>query len=110
MQRILREQGPKIVQSVWQPGAAQPAPPPDDETPEVAEQLAPDDAARTLFGLLKAPSAPGVEDEVLVESSAPAAPSSPRLTRDNVRRLQSALHEMRECRRLVDQALKDEAA
>ena len=32
------------------------------------------------------------------------------LTRDNVRRLQSALHELRECRRLIDEALKDEAA
>jgi DNA-binding transcriptional MerR regulator len=113
VQRILREQGPKIVQSVWQPGAAQPVPQPEDETPEVTEQLAPDDAARALFGLLKAPSAPGVEDEVPDESSASAAPAalpSPHLTRDNVRRLQSALHEMRECRRLVDQALKDEAA
>ena len=38
------------------------------------------------------------------------APPAPHLTRDNVRRLQSALHEMRECRRLIDQALKDEAA
>jgi hypothetical protein len=27
-----------------------------------------------------------------------------------VRRLQSALHELRECRRLIDQALKHEAA
>ena len=26
VQRILREQGPKFVQAVWQPGAAQPAP------------------------------------------------------------------------------------
>ena len=33
VQRILREQGPKFVQAVWQPGAAQPAAPPEDETP-----------------------------------------------------------------------------
>ena len=113
VQRILREQGPKIVQAVWQPGAAQPVAPPDDETPEVAEQLAPDDAARTLFGLLQAPSAPRAEDDPQMESSepaAPVAPPAPHLTRDNVRRLQSALHELRECRRLIDQALKDEAA
>ena len=113
VQRILREQGPKIVQAVWQPGAAQPVAPPDDETPEVAEQLAPDDAARTLFGLLQAPSAPRAEDDPHMESSepaAPVAPPAPHLTRDNVRRLQSALHELRECRRLIDQALKDEAA
>ena len=61
VQRILREQGPKFVQAVWQPGAPQPVAPPEDETADEAEQLAPDDAARTLFGLLKAPSAPAAE-------------------------------------------------
>lgn len=113
VQRILREQGPKIVQAVWQPGAAQPVPPPADESPEAAEQLAPDDAARTLFGLLKAPSVPTAGDDTDAGTSEPvtaAKPPAPHLTLDNVRRLQSALHELRECRRLVDQALKGEAA
>jgi DNA-binding transcriptional MerR regulator len=114
VQRILREQGPKFVQAVWQPGAAQPAALPADETPEEAEQLAPDEAARTLFGLLKAPSAPRVEDEPEIATSEPAAhappPPNSQLTRDHVRRLQSALHELRECRRLIDEALKDQAA
>ena len=113
VQRILREQGPKIVQAVWQPGAAQPLAPPEAETGESAEQLAPDDAARTLFGLLKAPSAPSADAGPPRETSEPAAavaPPTPHLTRDNVRRLQSALHELRECRRLIDQALKTEAA
>jgi DNA-binding transcriptional MerR regulator len=113
VQRILREQGPKFVQAVWQPGAAQPVAPLDEETPELAEQLAPDDAARALFGLLKAPSAPGAEEEPEVRASEPAmspqAPA-PHLTLDQVRRLQSALHELRECRRLVDQVIKNEAA
>ena len=108
VQRILREQGPKFVQAVWQPGAAQPAALPDDEAPEAAEQLAPDDAARTLFGLLKAPSAPGAEDDAEPQASSPRRGRAgcrrrpPQLTRDNVRRLQSALHELRECRRLID--------
>jgi DNA-binding transcriptional MerR regulator len=110
VQRILREQGPKFVQAVWQPGAAQPAVLPEDEAPAAAEQLAPDDAARTLFGLLKAPPAPPAEDDREAQASGPAAPPAPHLTRDNVRRLQSALHELRECRRLMDLALKDEAA
>jgi DNA-binding transcriptional MerR regulator len=123
VQRILREQGPKFVQAVWQPGAAQPAVLPDEEAPEQAEQLAPDDAARALFGLLKAPSAPRSEVEpetetvelavsVVSASAGPVAapPAAAQFTRDNVRRLQSALHELRECRRLVDDALKDEAA
>jgi DNA-binding transcriptional MerR regulator len=118
VQRILREQGPKFVQAVWQPGATQPAVLPDEEAPEEAEQLAPDDAARALFGLLKAPSAPPTEHDAeteIFEPVPPAIPAAPpsaavQLTRDNVRRLQSALHELRECRRLVDEALKDEAA
>ena len=118
VQRILREQGPKFVQAVWQPGAAQPAVLPDEEAPEQAEQLAPDDAARTLFGLLKAPSAPGTENDAEMETFEPAVlavpaatpPAAAQFTRDNVRRLQSALHELRECRRLIDEALKDKAA
>jgi DNA-binding transcriptional MerR regulator len=118
VQRILREQGPKFVQAVWQPGAVQPEVLPEEEAPEQAEQLAPDEAARTLFGLLKAPSAPRTEDDAetaTVEpavSAVPAAalPAAAQLTRDNVRRLQSTLHELRECRRLIEEALKDEAA
>ena len=118
VQRILREQGPKIVQAVWQPGAAQPVVLPDEEAPEQTEQLAPDDAARALFGLLQAPSAPSTEDDVetttfeLAVSAVPVvAPlAAAQLTRDNVRRLQSALHELQECRRVIDEALKDEAA
>jgi hypothetical protein len=39
-----------------------------------------------------------------------AAPPPPQLSRENVRRLQSALHELRECRQAIDRALKDEAA
>jgi DNA-binding transcriptional MerR regulator len=114
VQRILREQGGKFVQAVWQPGAAQPAAPPEDETP-VSEtgQLAPDDAARTLFGLLRAPSVPQAEEQGeaapdLDAGAAAAAP--PALTRDDVRRLQTALHELRECRRVIDAALSGEAA
>ena len=117
VQRILREQGGKFVQAVWRPGAAQPAASPEDDAPmSEAGQLAPDDAARTLFGLLRAPSAPPVEvqsdaasgDDMAAVPAAAAAP--PPLTRDDVRRLQSALHELRECRRVIDAALSGEAA
>ena len=72
VQRILREQGPKFVQAVWQPGAAQPAVlPEEEEAPEQAEPLAPDEAARTLFGLLQAPSASRTEDDAETEASSP---------------------------------------
>jgi len=111
VQRILREQGPKFVQAVWQPGAAQPTAQSDEEAAEASEQLSPDDAARTLFGLLKAPEAPVPEGEAASAAArATLPPIEPRLTRDDVRRLQSALHELTECRQLIDQALKDEAA
>jgi DNA-binding transcriptional MerR regulator len=111
VQRILREQGPKFVQAVWEPGAAQPAIGPADEPQTETEPLAPDEAARTLFGLLKAPAAPEREPEVPPsQRRVEAVPAEPQLTRDQVRRLQSALHELRECRELIDRALTDEAA
>jgi DNA-binding transcriptional MerR regulator len=109
VQRILREEGPKFVQAVWQPGAAQPARAPSEEPPAEAEQLAPDEAARTLFGLLKSPEAEAREAETSERGPAATTVEAP-LTREHVRRLQSALHELGECRRLIDQALKDDAA
>ena len=112
VQRILREQGPKLVQAVWQPGATQPAAQPDEATEE-AERLPPDEAARTLFSLLKAPAAPDSDAEA--EMALPARRAGPvaapqGLTLEHVRKLQSALHELRECRQLIDRALADHAA
>jgi DNA-binding transcriptional MerR regulator len=113
VQRILRAQGPKFVQAVWQPGAVQPANGPGDEGADEAERLPPDEAARTLFGLLKSPELP-VRRESVVEIDEPEptrAPAQPAgLSRDDARKLQSALHELGECRRLIDEAQKDEAA
>ena len=116
VQRILREQGGRFVQAVWQPGAAQPAAAPEDDAPapETA-QLAPDEAARTLFGLLRAPSIPHADEQADAVPGAdvappPASAASPALTRDDVQRLQSALHELRECRRVIEAALSGEAA
>jgi hypothetical protein len=110
VQRILREQGPKFVQAVWEPGAAQPAIGPGEET-QADKLLAPDEAARTLFGLLNAPSAPEREPEQPApQQRVEAMPATPQLTRDQVRQLQTALHELRECRELIDRVLTDEAA
>jgi DNA-binding transcriptional MerR regulator len=119
VQRIFREQGGKFVQAVWQPGAVQPAAAPEEDTlVSETEQLAPDEAARALFGLLRAPSASQAEEQADAEPGAgvvvgpaaavPAVP--PALTHEDVRRLQSALHELRECRRVIDAALSGEAA
>ncbi len=107
VQRILREQGPKFVQAVWQPGAAQPAPGPDDDGAET-EALAPDEAARTLFGLLKSPERQSADDDAEPEPA--AAPAAAALSHEDVRRLKAALQELGECRKLIDDALNAEAA
>jgi len=109
VQRILREQGIKVVQSAWRPGAELPATGPDDEAPETTPQLAPDEAARTLFGLLRSP-AREAEPQTAPQSAASNVAPVTGLAPDEVRRLQHALHELGECRRLLDDALKDEAA
>ena len=103
VQRILREQGPRFVQAVWQPGAAQPAP---DEEVTDAEQLAPDEAARTLFGLLKSPE----REEPDADAAEPGAADVALLSHEDTRRLKTALQELSECRKLIDEALKAEAA
>jgi DNA-binding transcriptional MerR regulator len=100
VQRILREQGQKFVQVVWQPGAAPPLSGPADEAAEEGEAAPLENGARGVFGLLKGRGAD--------EAAMSAADAD--LSRDDVRKLQSALDELGECRRLIDSALKDEAA
>jgi len=110
VQRILKEQGPKFVQAVWQPGADQPVAEPSDEAAE-PDQLAPDEAARTLFGLLKSPEREAsVEPPPLHTPNTTAGEAAPSLKREDALRLQAALHELGECRRLLEEALRDEAA
>ena len=103
VQRILREQGPKIVQGVWQPGAAQPElPTSDDRAMEEADRLSPNEAASTLFGLSQ-PARPRGDASIQAPASVPA--TQPGLQQDDLRKLQAALQELSECRRLIDTAL-----
>jgi len=104
VQRILREEGPRFVQSVWQPGATQPEAAPEDEAAE-AGQPAPGETARTMFGPPKSP-----ERDEETEPPIAAVVVEPGLTADDAQRLQAALQELSECRRLIDEALRDEAA
>jgi DNA-binding transcriptional MerR regulator len=106
VQRILREQGPKFVQAVWQPGAAQPVSGPEDDTVEA--ELQPDEAARTLFGLLKSPERETAAQQETPPPRTTAAVSVP--SADAARRLQAALQELGECRRLIDEALNEPAS
>jgi DNA-binding transcriptional MerR regulator len=113
VQKILHKEGPKFVQAVWQPGAAQPRMQEREEGPDEGETLGPDEAARTLFSLLRAPSPPPREADAQTaprEHAPEGLSAAPRLTLDHVRKLQSALHELRECRQLIDRALTDDAA
>ena len=89
VQRLLREQGQRFVQNVWQPGAPQPVHQPSDDLADAeAEADAPEFAEERI--------------------AAPAAPAAPRpaagLTREQAQKLQAALHDLTECRRLLDAA------
>jgi DNA-binding transcriptional MerR regulator len=115
VQRILREQGQRFVQNVWQPGAPQPARmPAESASGEGADEL---DAE----GRARAPrfSAPGGErhgqqgeqtGNALEEGRiAPRVTSSsvPGLPHQHVRKLQAVLDDLAECRRLLETALSD---
>jgi len=120
VQRIIREQGIRFVQAAGQPRPKQP------DVDELVEEVdAPDSAAseaersRGLFALL--PTLLGdrstePEPEFATEDLRPEAPPSQRLVppvpgssgipREDLRRLQAALHELNECRRLLDETLR----
>jgi len=113
VQRILREQGPRIVQAVWQPGAAQPEPPTiEDQLPDEPDRRPADEQARSPFVIMQLPNAP-LEPDVrgpVLASVNPAPVIQPGLRSDEVRRLQTALEELGECRRMIDAALRSDAA
>jgi DNA-binding transcriptional MerR regulator len=94
VQRLLREQGLRFVQNVWQPGAPQPGHrPPEDASDEVADA---DEVDEQPVG---APE----------EQAAPRMPAAPvgRMRREDVAKLQAALQELSECRRLLGAALTE---
>jgi DNA-binding transcriptional MerR regulator len=111
VQRILREQGIRYVQAVWEEGAEQPAP--ADEDAAVAEGF--EHAAK-----------PGVRDEPEIEPQRPftrnerreptfaappeagtQGPPSGALSPSQRQALSTALTELAECQRLLDAALDD---
>jgi DNA-binding transcriptional MerR regulator len=110
VQRLLRERGLRFVQSVWQEGAPQPVHQPGDvEEDEAALEQAVEDA-----GEPRLPLAGVDEGERSEQRSAPpalraAAPPPVGLAREDVQKLQAALRELTECRRLLDAALPERA-
>jgi DNA-binding transcriptional MerR regulator len=128
VQRILKEHGVKFVQSVWQEGAALPALPaqlPDDQMADDTVMPAQEEAReRGLRGLLpslrgkdterREPRLGEAADDADANSGAHGAEpmlagakaSAPGLAREELRKLQAVLHELGECRRLLDGALR----
>jgi DNA-binding transcriptional MerR regulator len=96
VQRILREQGQRFVQTVWQPGAPQPTPMPADS--------ASDEGAEELEGQWE-------QGEHVVEEIPKAAPGTVSVvsapSQQHVRKLQAVLDDLAECRRLLDAALSE---
>ena len=109
VQRILREQGLKFVQAVWQPGAAQPAPP-------SIEDLAPEEPQPTAAANVHALHAEPLVSRVEPELRSPAPMSNPSqvsyavLRSEERRKLQAALEELGECRKIIDAVLRSSDA
>jgi DNA-binding transcriptional MerR regulator len=140
VQRILKEQGAKFVQSVWQPGAPQLGRGSAEEDTDVAAVEAdvgstpPHEVVergRGLLALLPALLGDGESDDGLPPAEGrpepmlgapergrnPARslavrnlgpPSLERLARDELRKLQAALHDLGECRKLLAAALNQQ--
>jgi len=116
VQRILKEHGVKFVQTVWQEGAAQPQRLPEDEMEEAvdaAQEAAP--SPRGLRGILPSLHSreterrePQLDEPRRAEMNSDASDSSAArgLAEDERRRLEAVLHELAECRRLLDDVLR----
>ena len=122
VQRILREQGVRFVQAVWEEGAEQPLPSGEEavaDAVEGAEEEA--GTSRGTFAQLR-PSVPATEarrpaprserrEPTFTAPDGAAAPGQPRgaLTPAERHTLQAALAELAECRRQLDAALDETA-
>jgi DNA-binding transcriptional MerR regulator len=122
VQRILREQGPRFVQAVWQEGAPQP---PVGQGGDEADGGADRATERGLFGLWPAMGAKeepeGAEDQEADEAEEtapaphvrlaapprPAAPQPPQLPSEDLSRLRATLESLEACRKLLDTALTE---
>jgi DNA-binding transcriptional MerR regulator len=137
VQRILKEQGAKFVQTVWQPGAPQLGPQTAEDDVDVAAVEAdigsppPHEVVERGRGLLALlPTLLGETDDDLPSADArtvpmlgsPKAksqarslprnlgpPSLERLAREELRKLQAALHDLGECRKLLAAAFNQQA-
>jgi DNA-binding transcriptional MerR regulator len=98
VQRILREQGARFVQDVWHPGAVQPDHRPSDDAGEGAASPSMQPEPRMAGG---PPSFSGGDEHE------PRLVAHGGLRPDELRKLEAALHELAECRKLLDAALAE---
>jgi DNA-binding transcriptional MerR regulator len=106
VQRILREQGPRFVQTVWREGAEQPQLQPHEEQGEEGSEEQPA-APRPSRKLAKA------ADETEADTIAPAPPpvvvvqppAGPILSAEDLARLRASLATLTDCKRRLDEAL-----
>jgi DNA-binding transcriptional MerR regulator len=124
VQRILREQGVGFVQTVWQEGAPQPAPEASDMQDE-GESAEGGGILGRLPGLFRAGEAdagapigrreptlaaqPAESPDSVEAEAEPIRPHDPQdtISREHLRQLEAALHQLTECRRKLDEALED---
>jgi DNA-binding transcriptional MerR regulator len=104
VQRILREQGIAVVQNAASGGPLPSSRAADiaDETEEQLIDASEEDDDEELEDAEEA----GEDEESAVRAPVVAAIPVSRLGRDDIRKLEAALHELSECRRLLDDALK----
>ncbi|HEY7665852.1 MAG TPA: MerR family transcriptional regulator [Xanthobacteraceae bacterium] len=107
VQRLLREQGPRFVQSVWQEGA-----PPPSQQPAEAEPVREPPEARShgVEPLLPGADAARATTRRTGEAFPPAGPVAPApagLGREELQRLEAVLRDLTECRRLLASALAE---
>ena len=102
VQRILKEQGVKFVEQVWQSGAEQPSYRPDDDEEDVDLGIQNDEPR--LDGR---PSQADWNEAAPPAQPARTAQAAPDYSREDLRKLQSTLFELTECRRLLDAALRE---
>jgi DNA-binding transcriptional MerR regulator len=105
VQRLLREQGLRFVQSVWQPGAPQPNLQPLEEEIEGPDADENGDELQ-LPSLSEADASRGSQRAAGSAPHMTVAPP-PRLAREDVQKLEAALRDLTDCRRLLEAALAE---
>lgn len=108
VQRILKDQGIKFVEQVWQAGAEQPPHGPQydaDDTGHEAHDQAPRGRLFDRLQSLTGRSHAQRHEPALDDGPGVAEEGNAELSREELRKLQTTLFELGECRRLLDAAL-----